>query len=87
MNRVGHCYLFPKLCATSASRPRCRRSARANSLSIGRAPPFHALREQRALPSADFGPVDFSQGRHCRIRAACRVCRETVQPFAMVLLQ
>ncbi len=65
----------------------CVRSVRASSRSIGRVPPRNAFCDARALPSADFGPVDFCQGRHCRIRAACRLRREGVQPFAMLLLQ
>ena len=35
----------------------------------------------RALPSSDFGPVECSQGRDCRIAADCRTLRSEVQPF------
>ena len=71
----------------SASPRRCARSTRASSRRLGRAPPLKALRAQRALPAADFGPVAFFQGRHCRISFACCARRSGVQPFAIALLQ
>lgn len=59
----------------------------ANSRSNDRVPPLYAFRETAALPSADLGPVDLSQGCHCRISADCRARRSGVQPLPMLLLQ
>lgn len=68
---------------------RCVLSAVFNSFEIARHvwrfPPFQALRDARALPSALRGPVDRSQGRHCLIAAACRSRRSAGQPFAICL--
>jgi hypothetical protein len=41
-------------------------------------PPLEAFRLNRAFPSMVLGPVDFSQGRHCWISAACRARRSGV---------
>jgi hypothetical protein len=46
------------------------RRSRANSRSIFRIPPLKAFRATVALPSDDFGPVDFSQGFHLWINFA-----------------
>lgn len=40
-----------------------------------------------AVPSIDFGPMDFFHGRQLRISFACRSRRSGVQPFAMLGLQ
>lgn len=70
---------------------RCARSAafssRASSRSRSRYAPLKGLRAARALPSSVRGPVDFSQGFHSRISAACRARRSGVQPLPMLLLQ
>lgn len=42
----------------------CSLSARRSSRSICRVLPLSGLRATFALPSADFGPVDFSHGFH-----------------------
>lgn len=65
-------------CSLSA-RFTCRASARSSC----RVPPLKALREVRALPSAERGPLDRSHGRRLRINSACRARRCGVQPFAM----
>ena len=41
----------------------CSRSSRASPRSIPLVPPLKALRDTRALPSSDFGPVECFQGR------------------------
>ncbi len=46
-------------------------------------PPLSAFLATRAFPSAVRGPVDFAQGCHCRISAACRARRSSVQPLTM----
>ena len=38
---------------------------------LTRAPPFQALRAERALPSSVRGPVEWFQGHRARIRSAC----------------
>ena len=50
----------------------CSRSVRARRRICGRTPPFHALRDDFALPAAVRGPVDRSHGRHRRIARACK---------------
>jgi hypothetical protein len=40
----------------------CSRSSRASPRSIALVPPLKALRDNRALPSSDFGPVECFQG-------------------------
>lgn len=65
----------------------CSRSSLASSRSSNLIPPFQALHDAAALPSALRGPVLSSQGRHRRISSACRARRSGVQPFAMLHLQ
>jgi len=48
----------------------CSRSILASSRSNPRVPPLKPRRADRALPSGDFGPVDFSQGLQRRINSA-----------------
>lgn len=55
--------------------------------SIALCPPLKAFLLVLALPSAVRGPVDFSQGFHSRISAACRARRSGDQPLPMLLLQ
>ncbi len=73
--------------AHGSSSFRCSLSAHARSRRSRHEPPLYALRATVALPSGVRGPVDFSQGRHCRISSACRARRSDVQPFATILLQ
>lgn len=64
----------------SFSARRCSRSARLNARSIGRVPPLSAFLDVLALPSAVFGPVECSNGRHSRFfpLAFCILPRSTV---------
>jgi hypothetical protein len=48
----------------------CSRSSRAISRTWARSPPLSGLRATRALPSAVFGPVLCSHGRHRLIASA-----------------
>jgi hypothetical protein len=48
----------------------CSRSSRLSSRNWSRQPPLNPRLADRALPASDFGPVDFSHGRHCRINSA-----------------
>jgi hypothetical protein len=48
----------------------CSRSSRLSSRNWSRQPPLNPRMADRALPASDFGPVDFSHGRHCRINSA-----------------
>ena len=68
----GHCP-SPQVPASTLLRHclwRC--IARASSRSIRQVPPLSALRDDRALPAAVFGPVDFSHGRQFRINSPRR---------------
>lgn len=58
----------------------CSRSNRANCRSLTRSPPLYAFSDAAALPSLVLGPVDFFQGRHCRIATDCRARRSGVHP-------
>jgi hypothetical protein len=71
----------------STSRRFCSRRARDSSRKSRQVPPLSAFREATDLPALVFGPVAFSQGRHCRISSAWRARRSGVQPFAIFLLQ
>lgn len=46
------------------------RSMRLSTRNISRCPPLYPRIADRALPSAVFGPVDFSHGRQRRINSA-----------------
>jgi hypothetical protein len=48
----------------------CWRNAFDSSRSMSRVPPLSGFLATFALPSGDFGPVDFSQGFHCWINSA-----------------
>lgn len=57
----------------------CCRTMRTTSRNSWRFPPFQGLRATLALPSADLGPVERSQGFHTLISSDCRARRSGVQ--------
>lgn len=66
--------------------PLASSKAFANSRIICRLPPLNPRIADRRFPSSLVGPVDFSHGRHCRIKADCLTLRSGVQPLAMICL-
>lgn len=55
--------------------------------SIERPPCHKAFFDDVVLPLSVRGPVDFSHGCHCWIKARCRARRSGVQPLPMLHLQ
>jgi hypothetical protein len=85
----GHCRPSPPLRRDHSSpfpRSSVARTVRAISRTIGRMPPFHALRDDARLPSSVRGPVDRSHSFAARARSDCCCLRWGVQLLLLVVV-